>query len=186
MCYHPDSTKERSRKIQQLARGHGAEAWLSWQARVALLPFLALTTRLPTLKCTSSQCPKVPTWSNRVSLLIVAYSPLRAFFSSSPFFPSLDCQTLTLFLESISLDPHDPPPGYCWPCVPFFRQTQEKQISKVTKLHDLGNNYSLHRSLSLLGTHATLHQHIYVYVKSFLDRKSIHLCTLSIVSSAYC
>lgn len=138
MCYHPDSTKERSRKIQQLARGHGAEAWLSWQARVALLPFLALTTRLPTLKCTSSQCPKVPTWSNRVSLLIVAYSPLRAFFSSSPFFPSLDCQTLTLFLESISLDPHDPPPGYCWPCVPFFRQTQEKQISKVTKLHDWG------------------------------------------------
>ena len=29
MCYHPDSTEERSRKIQQLALGHKAEAGLS-------------------------------------------------------------------------------------------------------------------------------------------------------------
>ena len=122
MCYHPDSTEERSRKIQQLALGHEAEAGLSWQAKVSLLHGQDHPIPHPQI-CLFSE----PQIRHIVWLNLPANSGI---FSPSSLWAH---QILILFGGQGSLS-HLTPTAH----LPFFKQTKEEQICKATNPHNWG------------------------------------------------
>lgn len=104
----------------------------------------------PAATQTLPPCPRWPLLSGPCGLHLVSSIPadrgIFIFFFAPSFF-LLGWATSYLLLESTSHDPCNLPPGYCCPCVLFFRQTQQTNTFRVTHLHDEGH-LSLLRSPS--------------------------------------